>query len=210
MAETTKGEVIYEIKMNDSKLEADLEKTNEKIEEAAQETADDIIEISKEVKKKIKKHSKKIVEEVEESAGKVADAWKSTNEKVEKETVEAADKVVDEWEESCEKIAKVMSDVEDEKIVVTLEVEGAKAEEEAKTAIGNIKGALKETMSEEIPLVGSIGKMTDGLSGFKENAIGVATAIATEALQSADQMEQAMDGFLAYTGKGKEEMEHQV
>ena len=79
---------------------------------------------------------------------------------------------------------------------------------------GNIGGALKSALSgaaeSSIPLVGKIGELTSGLSGTQVAAVGAGAAVAgvsVLAVDAANDMQGAMNSFLAETGKSREETE---
>lgn len=82
------------------------------------------------------------------------------------------------------------------------------------SAAGNIGGVLKSSFTDaaasSIPLVGKIGELTEGLSGAQVAAIGAGAAAAgvgVLAVGAANDMDSAMNTFLATTGKSTEETE---
>lgn len=86
---------------------------------------------------------------------------------------------------------------------------GREREENEKKVSGNIKDAIKDQV-ENSPVGSAVSKWTDGFSGAKAAALGVGVGVAAvgvKAVGVADEMKQAMNGYLASTGKSKEETE---
>lgn len=80
MADSKKGEVTYEIRADDSKIESDLEQANRKVEKAAKESANDTVKIEEKKTSNIKSESNKVVKSAQEAAGRVTESWKESGE----------------------------------------------------------------------------------------------------------------------------------
>lgn len=109
--------------------------------------------------------------------------------------------------QEIEGLADVADDVGDK---ITESLSGG----DSGAALGNIGNALKGSFSDAasgaVPLVGKVGELTAGLSGTAVAAVGVGAAVVgtgVMAVSAADDMKGAMNGFLAETGKSKEETE---
>ena len=82
------------------------------------------------------------------------------------------------------------------------------------TAAGNIGNLLKSSFtdaaSSAVPLVGQMGELTAGLSGASLAAVGAGAAVVgvgALAVGAANNVNSAMNSFIAMTGKGTEESE---
>lgn len=82
------------------------------------------------------------------------------------------------------------------------------------SAFGNIgsvlKGSFEDAANSSIPFVGKVGELTSGLSGAQVAAIGAGAAFAgvgVLGVSAANDMSAAMNGFIAETGKSREETE---
>ncbi|MEX2994772.1 phage tail tape measure protein [[Clostridium] scindens] len=82
------------------------------------------------------------------------------------------------------------------------------------SSLGNIGGVLKDSFSDAatsaVPVLGKVSELTTGLSGTQVAALGVGAAAVgagAMAVGAANDMQGAMNGFLAETGKSKEETE---
>lgn len=69
------GEVIYELRGDDSKIESDLTQANKKVEQAVKKSADDTVKVEEQKTKSIKAETDKTVKNVKKAADEVADAW---------------------------------------------------------------------------------------------------------------------------------------
>ncbi|WP_434310360.1 phage tail tape measure protein [Hominifimenecus sp. rT4P-3] len=157
------GEIQYTVRVDDSKLNGDLQRVGQAVKKSAKETGQEREKLEKKTSDAIKQEQKSVTEHQE----------KQNDERVkdDKET-------------------------------------GQEREKNEKTVAENAKKIIKKQL--EDTSVGSIIKWTDGLSGAKAAAVGVGVGIAEigiKAVGAADEMKQAMNGYLASTGKGKEETE---
>ena len=158
------GEVLYEIRGDDSKLEGDLDSAQKKAEQS----------------------SKKAGESSERIEKKTSDTIKKEQEEVTKHHKKENDKRVKDDEET-----------------------GKQREDTEKSVSGKIKDIISDA-ADQNPVIGSVSKVTDGLSGASAAWLGVgaaAVAVGGMAVKSATDMDQAMNQFIASTGKGQEESE---
>lgn len=98
---------------------------------------------------------------------------------------------------------------ENEKREKSDEETGKKREQTEQSVSGKIKEIISETANQD-PIIGKVTAVTGGLSGTAAAWMGVgaaAVAVGGMAVGSAMEMDQAMNGYLASTGKGKEETE---
>lgn len=278
MAEN-KGEVTYEIRADDSKIEKDLEQANKKVSQAAEKSSSDVVKVEEKKTKKIKSESEKTVKSAEKAADNVADAWKDAGKDAEKamsdidvkdvdikantsdaqksiESLKADDiqiSVAAETEKaesdidqvSRDKSIKVDVDADtgkaesaiksvskDKSIDVDVKADASKAESEIEGladaaddvgdkieqslsgALGNVaniaKTSFADAASSAVPFLGSVGGLTEGLSGASAAALGIGAAAAGAsviAVKSANDMKGAMNQFASETGKSSEEAE---
>lgn len=158
------GEVLYEIRGDDSKLGGDLDSAQKKAEQS----------------------SKKAGESSERIEKKTSDTIKKEQEEVTKHHKQENDKRVKDDEET-----------------------GKQREDTEKSVSGKIKDIISDA-ADQNPVIGSVSKVTDGLSGASAAWLGVgaaAVAVGGMAVKSATDMDQAMNQFIASTGKGQEESE---
>lgn len=156
------GEVTYELRADDSKINGDIAEANRKIKKSAEESGSDVV-------KEEKATSEKLKQEKDE----VADHHKKKNDEIVKDDRETGE-------------------------------ERTKNEE---TVSWKLKGLLSDAASNN-PLVSTVQDVTSGLSGGQAAALGFGAAFATvstAAVGSANDMSQAMNGYLAATGKSKDE-----
>ena len=179
---------------------------NKKVEKSSEKSADKAVKIEEEKTEKLKKQSDKVVKNHEKAADDVADAWKDAGKDTEKalskldddiEITVDADADTGKAEQKIEHVSKdknidvdVNADVSDagsgiESLEDVAEKTGEKISEklsESASVAGNLGGALKESLGaaaeSSLPLVGNIGKLTEGLSGAKVAALGVGVAAA--------------------------------
>ena len=78
MADSKKGEVVYEIRADDSKVESDLEQANRKVEKAVKQSADDTVKIEEKKTSSIRSESGKVVESAKSAADTVTSSWKKS------------------------------------------------------------------------------------------------------------------------------------
>lgn len=232
------GEVTYELRGDDSKLEQDLDKANKKVEKSSEKSADKAVKIEEEKTEKLKKQSDKVVKNHEKAADDVADAWKDAGKDAEKalskldddiEITVDADADTGKAEQKIEHVSKdknidvdVNADVSDagsgiESLEDVAEKTGEKISEklsESASVAGNLGGALKESLGaateSSLPLVGNIGKLTEGLSGAKVAALGAGVAAAgvvVAGVKGANDINSAMNQLTATTGATTEQSE---
>lgn len=79
-----KGEVTYEIRADDSKVERDIDQANKKVENAAKKSSDSVVKVEENKTKKLKTESDKTVKSAEKAADNVSDAWKDAGKDAEK------------------------------------------------------------------------------------------------------------------------------
>ena len=238
MSKNSGGEVTYELRGDDSKLEQDLDKANKKVEKSSEKSADKAVKIEEEKTEKLKKQSDKVVKNHEKAADDVADAWKDAGKDAEKalskldddiEITVDADADTGKAEQKIEHVSKdknidvdVNADVSDagsgiESLEDVAEKTGEKISEklsESASVAGNLGGALKESLGaaaeSSLPLVGNIGKLTEGLSGAKVAALGVGVAAAgvvVAGVKGANDINSAMNQLTAATGATTEKSE---
>lgn len=238
MSKNSGGEVTYELRGDDSKLEQDLDKANKKVEKSSEESADKAVKIEEEKTEKLKKQSDKVVKNHEKAADDVADAWKDAGKDAEKalskldddiEITVDADADTGKAEQKIEHVSKdknidvdVNADVSDagsgiESLEDVAEKTGEKISEklsESASVAGNLGGALKESLGtaaeSSLPLIGNIGKLTEGLSGAKVAALGAGVAAAgvvVAGVKGANDINSAMNQLTAATGATTEQSE---
>lgn len=225
------GEVEYLLVADDSNLDSDLEKANQKVKKAAKKSADDSVKIEEKKTRDIKKESDKVVKNAEKSADDVVSEWKDAG----KEAAKALSKIGDDDVEfdvnanTSKAESKIKSVSRDKSIDVDVNADVSDAEDAIKGLddvaketgdevgaslsknIGNaIKSSFTDAADSSIPLVSKIGELTSGLSGAQVAAIGAGAAAAgmgVLAVGAANDMQGAMNSFLAETGKSREETE---
>lgn len=79
-----KGEITYEIRADDSKVEKDIDQANKKVENAAEKSSDKVVKVEENKTKKIKAESDKTVKSAEKAADNVSEAWKDAGKDAEK------------------------------------------------------------------------------------------------------------------------------
>lgn len=80
MADGKKGEVVYEVRADDSNIESDLEQANRKVEKAAKKSADDTVKIEEKKTSSFKSEANKVVRSARDAAGSVTDSWEKSSE----------------------------------------------------------------------------------------------------------------------------------
>ena len=164
MAEEVKGEVIYEIRADDSHLESDLDISQKKVEQSVEKGADRREQIEKEVSKTVKREKEKVTEHhKKENDERVKDDKKS----------------------------------------------GEEREQNEKSVSDKIKGYISDAANQN-PVISSVKDVTSGLSGAQAAWMGVgavAVVVGGMAISGANDMKQAMNDYLASTGKSTEETE---
>lgn len=155
-----------------------------------------------------------------------------SNAKSEINSLEAKDMNVDIKADTSKAESEIQSISKDKSIDISVkaDVSGAKSDLESLENVadgvgekisnslgaagGNIGDTLKSglggAVSGAIPLVGDIGALTSGLSGAATVAVGtgaVVAGIGVAAVNTANEMDKAMNQFISSTGKSKEETE---
>lgn len=226
----SKGDVTYELRADDSKLESDINEANKKVEKAVGKSADEIVKIEKKKTEKLKEEADKVVKNSEESADKMADAWEEAGEDIKKslDKIDINNQTIDVDANTGKAESKIKGVSKDKAIDVDVNADVSDAEESIEglgdvadkveekindNALGNIGSVLKSSLSDaadsSIPLIGKIGELTSGLSGTAAAAIGVGAAAAGMGVLSvgaANDMKGAMNDFFASTGIAKEQM----
>ena len=234
-----KGDVTYEIRADDSKVEADLEQANKKVKRAAEKSADDTVKVEEQKTKDIKAESDKVVKNADKAADKVADAWKEAGQDAEKamSSIDVKDQEIDVDANTSKAESKIKAVSKDESIDVDVKADVSDAKQglddladsaddlgkklsdalgggDGATAAGNIGNLLKSSFtdaaSSAVPLVGQMGELTAGLSGASLAAVGAGAAVVgvgALAVGAANNVNSAMNSFIAMTGKGTEESE---
>lgn len=234
-----KGDVTYEIRADDSKVEADLEQANKKVKRAAEKSADDTVKVEEQKTKDIKAESDKVVKNADKAADKVADAWKEAGQDAEKamSSIDVKDQEIDVEANTSKAESKIKAVSKDESIDVDVKADVSDAKQglddladsaddlgkklsdalgggDGATAAGNIGNLLKSSFtdaaSSAVPLVGQMGELTAGLSGASLAAVGAGAAVVgvgALAVGAANNVNSAMNSFIAMTGKGTEESE---
>lgn len=226
-----KGDVTYELRADDSKLESDINEANKKVEKAVEKSADKTVKIEEQKTAKLKEESDKNVKNAEQATEKIADAWIDAGKDAEKAMdIDIKEKgiTVDVKADTSNAENKIKGVSRDKSIDVDVNADVSDAEDSIEglgdtaekvgskmgDALGNVGGGLKSAFSdaanESIPLVGKVGELTAGLSGSAVAAIGVGVAavgVGALAVGTANDISGAMNDFIAITGKGTEETE---
>ena len=226
-----KGDVTYELRADDSKLESDINEANKKVEKAVEKSADKTVKIEEQKTAKLKEEADKNVKNTEQATGKIADAWIDAGKDAEKAMdIDIKEKgiTVDVKADTSNAENKIKGVSRDKSIDVDVNADVSDAEDSIEglgdtaekvgskmgDALGNVGGGLKSAFSdaanESILLVGKVGELTAGLSGSAVAAIGVGAAavgVGALAVGTANDISGAMNDFIAITGKGTEETE---
>lgn len=225
-----KGDVTYELRADDSKLESDINEANKKVEKAVGKSADEIVKTEEKKTEKLKEEADKVVKNSEKSADKMADAWEEAGEDIKKslDKIDINNQTIDVDANTGKAESKIKGVSKDKAIDVDVNADVSDAEDSIEglgdtaekvgskmgDALGNVGGGLKSAFSdaanESIPLVGKVGELTAGLSGSAVAAIGVGAAavgVGALAVGTANDISGAMNDFIAITGKGTEETE---
>lgn len=227
----SKGDVTYELRADDSKLESDINEANKKVEKAVEKSADKTVKIEEQKTAKLKEEADKNVKNTEQATGKIADAWIDAGKDAEKAMdIDIKEKgiTVDVKADTSNAENKIKGVSRDKSIDVDVNADVSDAEDSIEglgdtaekvgskmgDALGNVGGGLKSAFSdaanESIPLVGKVGELTAGLSGSAVAAIGVGAAavgVGALAVGTANDISGAMNDFIAITGKSTEETE---
>lgn len=227
----SKGDVTYELRADDSKLESDINEANKKVEKAVKNSADETVKIEEQKTEKLKEESNKNIKNTEQATEKIAEAWIEAGKDAEKAmdidikekgiTVDvkadtsAAENKIKEVSRDKNIDVDVNADVSDaensiEGLGDTVEKVGNKMGDALGNVGGSLKSAFSDAANESIPLVGKVGELTSGLSGSAAAAIGVGAAavgVGALAVGTANDISGAMNDFIAITGKSTEETE---
>lgn len=164
MSEQTKGEVVYEIRADDSELESDLDSAQKKVEKSAEKGSQKTEQIERDTSETIKREKEQVTEH-----------HKQQNDE------------------------RVKDDKQS----------GQEREENEKTVSEKIKGYISDA-ADQNPVISAVKDVTGGLSGAQAAWMGVGAAAVTVggmAVSGANDMQKAMNDYLASTGKGTEETE---
>lgn len=228
------GEVEYLLSADYSDLDSDLEKANKKVEKATQKSADKSVQIEEQKTKDIKSETDKTVKNAEKASEDIAEAFQDASKDAKKAMSGIGDEGVDipvdaETSKAESKIKGVSKDrsIDFEMKADSSDVVGALDDVQDKvddvneslgsdgaSALGNLgsvlKGSFTDAANSAIPLTGEISSLTAGLSGATAVAIGAGAAavgVGALAVNAANDMDSAMNTFLATTEKSKEETE---
>ena len=234
MSGTKSGDVEYLIRADDSQVEADLEQANRKVEKAVKKSADESVKIEEKKTASIKKENDKIAEDAEKTANEVNTAWKSVDHDIDINVDADTSKAESEIKNiSKDKSVEVVIDADNsgaKKAIEDLEDSGEEVSKSLKEKLGesfksisdgdigtmirNIGGISKESFTEAAtsaaPFASTLSGITAGLSAGTVAAVGIGAAFVgagAVAVNAADDMKGAMNGFLSETGKGVEETE---
>lgn len=123
------GEVVYEIRADDSKVERDIEQANKKIEKAAEKSSDRVVKVEEKKTQKIKSESDKTAKSAEKAADNVADAWKDAGKDAEKAISDIAVEDIDfDVNANTEDAQKSIESLKAEDIQIRVDAETKKAE----------------------------------------------------------------------------------
>lgn len=139
-----------------------------------------------------------------ESQRKIEQSTKKTGDKSEKVEKEVSKTLKKEKEDVTRHHKK-----ENDERVKNDEQSGKQREETEKSVSGKIKEIMSDA-ADQNPLISKVNDVTGGLSGTAAAWMGVgaaAVAVGGMAVGTANEMDQAMNGYLASTGKSKEETE---
>lgn len=228
-----KGDVTYEIRADDSRVESDIDQANKKVEKAAKKSADDIVKVDQDKTKKITAENDKVARDAEKTADDVADAWKDAGEDAEKamSDIEVSDVTVDVDADTGKAETRIKSVSRDQNAEIDVDADVSDADEaikdlgdtvddtteKAASAFGNLGNVISSSLGDavnKIPLTGKIGELTQGLSGTQAVAIGAGVAaggaligIGGAAVSAATDIDSAMNQLQASTGATAEETE---
>ena len=161
-----------------------------------------------------------------ETKGRVEYEIRADDSHIESDLASAEKKVESYLEKSANKTEKIEKDVsktvkeekesvtkhhkqENEKRVKDDEESGEKRKKTEKSVSDAVKGYINDA-ADQNPIIHAINKTTNGLTGAQAAWIGVGAATVTVggmAVSSADNMKQAMNQYIASTGKSSEETE---
>ena len=234
MGGTKSGDVEYIIRADDSQIESDLEQANRKVEKAVKKSADESVKTEEKKTASIKKENDKIVADAEKTANEVNSAWKSIYNdidiNVDADTSKAESEIKNISKNKSIKVDIEADNSDAKEAIEELEDFGEKTSKSLKEKlgeafssfadgdigkmIGNIGGVAKESFSEAatsaVPFASALSGITSGLSASTVATVGIGAAfvgVGAIAVNAADNMKGAMNGFLSETGKSVEETE---
>lgn len=207
MAGNNKGDVTYEIRADDSRVESDIEQANRKVEKAAKKAADDVVKTEQDKTKKLMSENDKVSKDAEKTADDVADVWKDAGQDAQKAMqLEVSDQSINvDVEANTDRAeAKIKSVSRDKSIGVDVDADTSKAKAdienlgntaeetgkkikdalgggEGSSALGNVGSVLKDSFTEAtesaIPMMGKVSELAAGLTGAQAAAIGAGAAV---------------------------------
>lgn len=162
----------------------------------------------------------------EEAKGRVEYEIRADDSYIESDLADAEKKVEKYLEKSADKTEKIEKGVsktvkeekesvtrhhkqENEKRVKDDEESGEKRKQSEKSVSDTIKGYIKDA-ADQNPIIHAVADVTDGLSGAQAAWMGVGAAavvVGGMAVSGADNMKQAMNQYIASTGKSSDETE---
>lgn len=134
MAGNSKGDVTYEVRADDSRVESDIDQANKKVEKAAKKSADDVAKVEQQKTNDLKSESDKVVKNAEKAADDVADAWEGAGD----DAKQAMKFDIEDKEVSVDVDADI---TEAEKDIDSLEADDMQIDVDADT--GNAETAIK-------------------------------------------------------------------
>lgn len=206
MAEN-KGEITYEIRADDSRVEKDLEQANKKVEKAAEKSSSDVVKVEEKKTKKIKSESEKTVKIAEKAADNVADAWKDAGKDAEKAMSDIDVKDVDiDVNANTSNAQKSIESLKADDIQISVDAETEKAESDidqvsrdksikvdvdadtgkAETAIKNVS----KDKSIDVDVKADASKAESEIEGLADTADDVG-----------DKIEESLSGAFSNIGK---------
>lgn len=201
-----KGDVIYEVRADDSNVESDLAEANKKVEKAVKKSAEDTVKIEQDKTKKLSAENDKVSKDAEKAAEDVADAWKGAGEDAKKAMsgIKADGVTVDVDADTSNAESRIKSVSRDKSIDVDVDADVSGAEQAIEgledtaketgkkindslgggggaSFLGNLgdtlKGSFSDAASSAVPLLDKVSSLSAGLSGAQVAAIGSGAAI---------------------------------
>ena len=201
------GDVTYEVRADDSKIESDLAEANKKVEKAVKKSAEDTVKVEQDKTKKLSAENDKVSKDAEKAAEDVADAWKSAGDDAKKAMtgIEADDVTVDVDADTSNAESRIKAVSRDKSIDVDVDADVSDAEQaieglsdtaeetgqkikdslgggDGASFLGNLgdtlKGSFSDAVSSAAPLLDKVSSLSAGLSGAQVAAIGSGVAIA--------------------------------
>lgn len=186
-----KGDVTYEIRADDSRVESDIEQANKKVEKAAKKSADEVLKVEQDKSKKIAAENDKISKNAEKTADDVANAFKDAGQDAEKamSDIEVEDITVDVDADTEKAEGRIETVSHDKSIDVDVEADTSDAESKirtvssdkdvdvnvdadisnAKSGINKLEDEIEDTANNAEKAFGNLG---DAISESLGNAAG--------------------------------------